>query len=318
MESSEVKTLDAASAAIVAESAQFVATHGDVIAKRLYETLFERHPETLELFSMDFWPQVRLDEEEDGGIDELSDEEGQKLQHFKCAFDGCTKGFSIQPALMADSLQKYLVHVSDFGFDLIMNKIERICQKHVSRNIQPQHYPLIREGLLAGIEHALETEAGSGLPHEKNDILHAWGSAYDLLASMFIERERILRGDLAGKKNSWTNFESFLVIKVEETDKLWRFHLERVNKRLPPQVMPGQFVCVRVKTQHVGVIHRNFFLDPSPSKSVWIFSLQKTMPLDADSERDRSVMCKKFFAEALKVGNQVGLSMPLGGFLMKK
>lgn len=80
-----------------------------------------------------------------------------------------------QPAALAGSLYAYASHIDDLG--VLSPAVEKICQKHASLYIKPEHYDIVGTYLLRAMGDVL----GDALTPE---ILEAWGQAYWQLAHL--------------------------------------------------------------------------------------------------------------------------------------
>jgi len=67
--------------------------------------------------------------------------------------------------------------------EVLEQAIEKIAQKHVKANVKPEHYPYVKDALMAAIKEVL---------NPSDEIIKAWGKAYDLLAQILIKREEEL------------------------------------------------------------------------------------------------------------------------------
>jgi nitric oxide dioxygenase len=61
--------------------------------------------------------------------------------------------------------------------------VERIAHRHVKTHVQPEQYYIVGESLLQAMKDILKDAA-------TKDIMAAWQHAYEVLAVVFINRER--------------------------------------------------------------------------------------------------------------------------------
>jgi nitric oxide dioxygenase len=80
-----------------------------------------------------------------------------------------------QAGALAGSLYAYASHIDDLG--VLSPAVERICHKHASMYVQPEHYDVVGTYLLRAMGDVL----GEALTPE---ILEAWGQAYWQLANI--------------------------------------------------------------------------------------------------------------------------------------
>jgi hemoglobin-like flavoprotein len=80
-----------------------------------------------------------------------------------------------QAGALAGSLYAYASHIDDLG--VLSPAVEKICHKHASMYVQPEHYDVVGTYLLRAMGDVL----GEALTPE---ILEAWGQAYWQLANI--------------------------------------------------------------------------------------------------------------------------------------
>jgi nitric oxide dioxygenase len=137
----------------------------------------------------------------------------------------------------------------------LIPKMERMCHKHCSLGIKPEHYGIVEKYLIAAFAEVL----GPAMTPQARE---AWQKAYWMLAKMLIGREAQLYRDF-GK---WQGYRKFRIEKkVEESDDIYSFYLVPVDgKRLPP-FQPGQYVSVQVPIADKGYVQsRQYSLSEAP------------------------------------------------------
>lgn len=104
--------------------------------------------------------------------------ENPEVAHF---FNHANIASGEQPKLLAAAICAYAANIDNLS--AMTGAVERIAQKHASLKIQAKHYPIVGTNLLASIREVLGAAA-------TDEIINAWGEAYDFLADIFIARER--------------------------------------------------------------------------------------------------------------------------------
>ena len=61
--------------------------------------------------------------------------------------------------------------------------VKKIGQVHVNTNVKPEHYPIVGKNLLIAIKEVLGDAA-------TDEVLNAWGEAYEVIAKVFIDVEK--------------------------------------------------------------------------------------------------------------------------------
>ncbi|KAK4093839.1 hypothetical protein ACCO45_007648 [Purpureocillium lilacinum] len=139
-----------------------------------------------------------------------------------------------QPRALASIILQFAKNINHIYE--IVPKLERVCQKHCSLGVQPEHYGILGKHLLESFSevlgHAMTPEA-----------LQAWNKAYTILANMLIGREKQLYRSFG----RWTGWRQFHVVeRVPESADVCSFFLSPVDGQPLPDFMPGQYISVRV------------------------------------------------------------------------
>lgn len=107
-----------------------------------------------------------------------------------------------QKAALFEAIAAYAQHIDNVG--ALKTAVERIAQKHTSFNIQPEMYQIVGHHL---------TETLRELTGElfTVDVEEAWTTAYDFLASVFLQREGELYENRAKSQGGWRDSRQFVV-----------------------------------------------------------------------------------------------------------
>lgn len=87
-----------------------------------------------------------------------------------------------QPRALARSVLMYAKHIDDLSG--LGNLPAQIIHKHVSLQVQPEHYPIVGNYLLRAIREVLGAEIAT------DEVIAAWAAAYGQLADILIGAER--------------------------------------------------------------------------------------------------------------------------------
>ena len=85
-----------------------------------------------------------------------------------------------QPVALAMAILNAATNIDDL--EKIRRSVESIGKTHVSLNVLPEHYPLVGECLLVAIKEVLGEAAN-------DEVIEAWGKAYDEIADFYIHIE---------------------------------------------------------------------------------------------------------------------------------
>nr|WP_255412159.1 globin domain-containing protein [Cyanothece sp. BG0011] len=106
------KTID-----IVKSTAPVIKQHGQKITTRMYEIMFDTHPEV------------------------------------KAQFDMSAQANGTQPAKLATAVYSYATHIDDL--ESLKAMVDKIAHRHVQTHVLPEQYPIVGECLLQAIKDVL-------------------------------------------------------------------------------------------------------------------------------------------------------------------
>ena len=130
---------------IVKSTVPVLKEHGLEITKTFYKTMFTNNPEVKEMFNMD------------------KQESGE------------------QPKALAMAVLAAAQNIDNL--EAILPAVQKMCKAHVNANVEPEHYPIVGENLLAAINEVLKDAA-------TEEVLNAWAEAYEVIAKVFIQIEK--------------------------------------------------------------------------------------------------------------------------------
>ncbi|KAA8571434.1 hypothetical protein EYC84_001435 [Monilinia fructicola] len=212
-----------------------------------------------------------------------------------------------QPRALAGALAAYAANIDNLS--VLSNAVERICQKHASLFIRPEHYPIVGKYLLEAMGEVL----GSALTPE---ILDAWTAAYGQLAKIMIDREAQLYQE-AGDWNEWRDFK--IVKKVQESSIITSFYLEPVDEKLLPIFKPGQYISVQVQVPQLGYLQsRQYSLSDQPNEKYYRISVKREDALESPSLNTsvEAGLISNTLHSTLNEGDIVQVSPPQGEFFL--
>ncbi|KAI9642660.1 Nitric oxide oxidoreductase [Ciborinia camelliae] len=174
-----------------------------------------------------------------------------------------------QPRALACALAAYASNIDNLV--MLSDAVERICQKHASLFIRPEHYPIVGKYLLEAMGEVL----GSALTPE---ILDAWTAAYEQLAKIMIDRE----AQLYDESSEWKEWRDFKIVKkVKESGIITSFYLEPVDGKPLPLFKPGQYLSVQIQIPHFGYLQsRQYSLSDRPNEKYYRISVKREDALE--------------------------------------
>jgi len=194
----------------------------------------------------------------------------------------------------------------------LIPKFERMCNKHCSLGIKPEHYGIVSEYLLAAFGEVLG-------PAMTPPVLEAWTKAYWLLAKMLIGREAQLYKEFSTE--SWPGWRKFEIDRVvPESDDIHSFYLVPQDRRSLPRYLPGQYVSVRIQGPDGFLQSRQYSLSDSYKAGYYRISIKR----DEGAQHSNSVSQSYFnpgvvsnmLFDRFPAGSAVEVSHPAGEFFL--
>ncbi|MCG9094005.1 globin domain-containing protein [Laribacter hongkongensis] len=143
-----------------------------------------------------------------------------------------------QQQALAAAVAAYAINIDNPS--VLSTALTHIAHKHVSLGIRAEHYSIVGKHLLVSIKEALGDAAD-------NELLDAWGIAYNKIAEMLIEEEKNIYFCTANKNGGWTGGRGFKVArKVIESSEITSFYLRPADEGAVPDYLPGQYISVRL------------------------------------------------------------------------
>ncbi|WP_178022836.1 NO-inducible flavohemoprotein [uncultured Paenibacillus sp.] len=261
--------LDTRTIEVIKSTVPVLEVHGQTITKTFYQTMFKNHPELLNVFN------------------HANQRQGK------------------QPTALANAVYAAAAHID--RLEEILPVVRGIAQKHRALGIQPEHYPIVGENLLA----AIKTVPGDAATEE---ILDAWGKAYGVIADVFISVEAEMYREAEEKKGGWRGFRRFIVDrKIKESDVITSFYLKPEDGQAIASYEPGQYITVRVKPEGQEFTHlRHYSLSTAPGQPYYRISVKRE---DAADDRPAGVV-STYLHTRIGEGDVLELSAPAGDFTL--
>jgi nitric oxide dioxygenase len=271
-QSENIMALTSEQVQIVRSTVPVLETHGTEITTHFYKTLLAENPELNNIFST------------------------------------VNQANGSQPRALAGALYAYASHLDDLG--ALSQTIEKICQKHVSLYIQPDHYKVVGEYLLRAMGDVL----GAALT---KDVLDAWEAAYWQLASIMIAKEDQITKD---EKGDWLDWRDFRIAKkVKESAEITSFYLQPTDGKKLPSYKPGQYISIKTHVPKLGYMQpRQYSLSDKPSPDYYRISVKKEAGLPTNEPE--AVVHPGYISNVLhdekNKGDVLSVSHPAGEFFL--
>lgn len=256
---------------IVKQTAPLLGRHAEELTRLFYRRMFEYNPEVKPYFNASH-------------------------QH-----DGR------QQKALAGAIVAYAAHID--RLEAIGAAIDLIAHKHVSLTVQPEHYPIVGENLLAAIKELLGDKATP-------EIMGAWEQAYAHLADILIAREGTLYTEQA-QHHGWNGFREFRVTgKTVESREITSLYLEPVDGGPVREHQPGQYLTLRLPSPgnaHCGTTMRNYSISAGPNREHLRISVKRE---GAPPQGGPAGYVSNALHDTVNVGDRVEIGPPCGDFVL--
>lgn len=162
-----------------------------------------------------------------------------------------------QPRALANGVLMYARNIDKL--EQLGGLVSQIINKHVSLQIQPEHYPVVGGCLLRAIREVLGAEIAT------DAVIAAWAAAYQQLADILIGAEEKIYADTAAAPGGWRGARAFKVARKQaESAEITSFYLEPQDGGALPGFSPGQYIGLRLVVNGEE-IRRNYSLSAAPN-----------------------------------------------------
>ncbi|KAA8492515.1 Flavohemoprotein [Porphyridium purpureum] len=276
---------------LVKESATALKSQAPLIAQIMYDKFWAANPDMKQLWSVDFTRRKQVPE------------------------GGCPgNSVSLQAQVQSSVVFSFMTNIEHI--DRLMGDLRRVAQKHCSRNIDYNKYPLLGEALLEAL-----VEVTGGVDQS---ILDAWHAGWTYLVECLAHMEKELYREMEERKNGFIGFKEFRIVSMEEIeishaedsddedeefekDTATIVTFEPLDGAALPAYDHNQYTCLKVVDEKLGgATHRNYYLYGDSNEKKFRLSLSKM---------DRSLVTAHVLDE-MKVGDIACLSAPFGNYLL--
>lgn len=204
-----------------------------------------------------------------------------------------------QPRALAYSVLMYAKHIDKL--EALGDLPAQIVNKHVALQVQAEHYPIVGSCLLRAIREVLGAEIAT------DEVLAAWGAAYQQLADILIAAEADVYDRTAAAEGGWRGERTFKVEKkVQESAEIVSFYLVPADGGKVIAHLPGQYIGLRVMVDGQEQ-RRNYSLSaPANGRSLRI-----------SVKREPGGKVSNFLHDQVQVGDALQLFPPAGHFTLQ-
>ena len=248
--------------AIVKATVPLLETGGEALTTHFYELLLREHPE---------------------------------VQPF---FNQANQRSGAQQRALANGVLMYAKHIDEL--EQLGDLVATIVNKHVSLQIQPEHYPIVGSCLLRSIRAVLGEDIATP------QVIEAWAAAYGQLAEILIGAETDIYQAAATQPGGWRGARQFRVDGREaESDEITSFHLVPADGGAVLAHKPGQYIGLRLSVDGQDV-RRNYSLSAAGDGRRYRISVK----------REAEGVVSRHLHDRVQVGDVLELFPPSGHFTL--
>lgn len=204
-----------------------------------------------------------------------------------------------QPRALAFSVLMYAKHID--RLEALGDLPAQIVNKHVSLQVQPEHYPIVGTCLLRAIREVLGAEIAT------DAVIDAWAAAYQQLADILIAAEKSAYDANANAPGGWRGERAFVVAdKVAESAEITSFHLVPADGGEVIRHHPGQYIGLRLQID--GEQQRRNYSISAPANG---------RSLRISVKRESGGRVSNFLHDEVQVGDQLQVYPPAGHFTLQ-
>ena len=186
--------------------------------------------------------------------------------------------------------------------------LSRISHKHVSLGLSPEQYQVVHDNLMWAIVDVL----GDAVTPE---VAAAWDEVYWLMANMLINKERGLYDAVRlGPETIWRTWR--VAEKIQETDDVVSFVVERTDEREVKPSLPGQYVTIRMEMPDGVLQPRQYSLTQADDGQHRRFAVKRVRGEGTAAGIPDGEM-STLLHDHVNVGDEVTLSAPFGDVVLE-
>lgn len=209
-----------------------------------------------------------------------------------------------QPRALADAICAYFTHIDDL--EALGPDVDRIAHKHCALGVQPEHYPIVGQHLLAAIEEVMGEAA-------TEEVVAAIGEAYGVLADVCIDREKEIYQHQRSVRGGWNGTRHFVVDqKVPESETVTSFYLRPADGQPLADFLPGQSLTLHADLDP-PTPPRQYSLSDRPGTGYYRISVKRESGRSAQDPRGK---VSNWLHDSISAGDSVKIGPPCGVFTL--
>ncbi|TFD63185.1 hemin transporter [Cryobacterium suzukii] len=209
-----------------------------------------------------------------------------------------------QQQALAGSIAAFATSLVEKPDELPDHLLSRVSHKHVSLGLRPDQYQIVHDHFMWAIGDVL----GDAVT---DDVAAAWDEVYWIMANVLINKERGLYG--AVKLSPETIWRTWRVVeRIQETDDVVTFVVERTDERDVKPSLPGQYVTLKALMPDGVHQPRQYSLTKADDGEHRQFSVKRVHGLKTPDGEVSNLLHSQF-----EVGDEVVLSAPFGDVVLE-
>ncbi|MYN40452.1 NO-inducible flavohemoprotein [Duganella sp. FT109W] len=218
--------------------------------------------------------------------------------HVKPLFNQANQQDGNQQRALANAVLMYAKNIEKL--EKLGPLVGTIVNKHVSLQIQPEHYPIVGAALLKAIREVLGDQVAT------DAVIEAWGAAYGQLADILIGAEENVYKENEQAEGGWRGARAFKVTaKTVESEEITSFVLTPVDGGKVVAHKPGQYIGVLVAVNGAEQ-RRQYSLSATANGESYRISVK----------REPGGVVSNFLHDGVQVGDSIDLFPPSGDFVL--
>ena len=208
-----------------------------------------------------------------------------------------------QQFALGQALVSYCTHCDTL--ENLGSFVERVANKHVSFDVQPEQYPVVGGLLLATLEQVLGKDVFT------EDVKNAVADAYFFLADIFISKETGIKEKLMSTEGGWTGWRKMKVVdKIVEAPLYTSLLFAPADDGPLMQYLPGQYISLKLDLpivddgSHFSTV-RNYSLSDAPGSG----RLRITVKKDG--------VASSHLHNLTTIGDIIEMGVPCGDFVLQ-
>jgi nitric oxide dioxygenase len=209
-----------------------------------------------------------------------------------------------QQQALAGSIAAFATYLVEKPDQLPDHLLSRVAHKHVSLGLSPEQYQIVHDHLFWAIVDVL----GDAVTPE---VAAAWDEVYWLMGNMLINKERGLYNAIhLSPETIWRTWR--VAERIQETDDVITFVVERVDEREVKPSLPGQYVTIKMLMKDGVHQPRQYSLTRADDGKHRHFAVKR---VHGQSTPDGEM--SNLLHNDIKVGDEVVLSAPFGDVVLE-